>query len=211
MAYDSKKTYQVQSPIPGITCVFRSGQDMTGLAAPGGIADYAETANTTSTGFYTGGNSPRLSRLSIATATGGKKSTFCNPDSVPAGTGVVKNPRRQFRGITPVAAGKKVVSVYVTVYGVKRAWNMRKTQYDKISADFTSLGIAVATAADVQELVWGCEAPYPAQATKFDSSGEGGGNQYTTFVSTAKENSLTNGWSLVSSSISINKYMAGKE
>ena len=210
MAYDSKKTYQLQSPIPGLTCVFRSGQDMTGLATPGGIADYAETANTTSVGFYTGGNSPRLSRLTITTATG-KKSSFCNPDSVPAGTGVVQNPRRQFRGTTPLAAGKKVVSVYVTVYGVKRAWNMKKSQYDKISSEFTNLGIVEATAADVTELVWGCEAPYPAKATKFESTGEGGGNKYTTFVSTAKENDLKNGWSLVSSSISINKYMAGKE
>jgi hypothetical protein len=210
MAYDSKKTYQVQSPIPGITCVFRTGQDMTSLSTPAGVTDYAETANTTTLGMYTGGNSPRLSRLTVAVTTG-KKSTYCNPDSVPAGTGVVKNPRRQFRGIIPVAAGKKVISVYVSVLGVKRAWNMKKSQHDKISGDFSALGIEEAAASDVQELVWGCEAPYPAKATKFDSTGAGGGNQYTTFVSTAKENGLTNGWSLVSSSMSINKYMAGKE
>lgn len=210
MPYDSKKTYQLESPITGLTCVFRTNQDMTGLQTQAGISDYAEAANASSLGFYTGANSPRLSRLTIATATG-KKSTFCNPNVVPPGTGVVKNPRRKFRGITPVAAGKKVVSVYVTVMGVKRAWNMKKSQYDKITTDLANLGISVAAASDVEELVWGCEAPYPARATKFDSNGAGGGNQYTTFVSTAKENSLPTGWSLISSSMSINQYMAGKE
>jgi hypothetical protein len=208
MSYKKKAAYTV--PVDSLTCVFMSNQDMTSLNTPAGISSYTGNATVVTLGEFVNANSPRIPRLEIRTTTGKKKSTFCNPLVVPQGAGTVKTPKRQYRGITLDSAGKNVITCFVLIMGIKRAWNMRRTQYDKISTDLTGLGIELATANDVKDLVWGCSAPYPAKAKKFDSTGEDNGNEYTTFIAPTKENNPPTGWSVIGSNLSVGQFMAGK-
>jgi hypothetical protein len=64
-------------------------------------------------------------------------------------------------------------------------------------ATATALGIEIATAADEATLVFGCSTPRPAVVTFFNAAGPDGGDQLTTFVSQAKEDSLPTGWRIV--------------
>lgn len=55
------------------------------------------------------------------------------------------------------------VVVYVTVNGIKYAWNIRKTLYNKIKGSLTALGVKVATTDDA--LVFGATFPKPPSVT----------------------------------------------
>lgn len=65
-------------------------------------------------------------------------------------------------------------------------------------ATLTALGIQLATAADIPTLVWGASLPRPAKATFFSAAGPGGGDNLSTFVGQAQEDTLPTGWRLIS-------------
>jgi hypothetical protein len=69
---------------------------------------------------------------------------------------------------------------------------------DKITlATLTALGVNIATAIDIPTLVWGASLPRPAKASFFLETGPGGGDNLTTFVGQAEENTLPVGWKLI--------------
>ena len=205
--YKKTTPYKVDLP-SGKSCIYKSNQDMTGLgptvtgstpfAIPAAGAPKVQNC-------FINANYPRLPRLVITTATG-KKSTYCN-EATATGKGDIITPKRAYAKVILAAAGKKVISCFVETLGIKYAWNMPRWQYDLISADFTTLGIAECTKADTVQYVWGSSAPYPARASKFDTNGTEGGNTYTTFCAQAQENGLTNGWAIVSDSVDVGEFL----
>jgi hypothetical protein len=63
-------------------------------------------------------------------------------------------------------ANELVRTVYVTVKGIKYAWNTPKVSLAKIEASLTDLGIQLATASDAGELCFGANYPKPPRASK---------------------------------------------
>lgn len=207
MPYKKLNSYKVDLP-SGKSCIFKSGQDMTGLGpAVTGVTPFAIPAvsGPKVQNCFINANYPRLPRLTITTATG-KKSTYCN-EATAAGKGDIQTPKRAYAKVILNAAGKKVISCFVETLGIKYAWNMPRWQYDLISADFGDLGIAECTKAGTPDYVWGASAPYPGRAAKFDDTGVDNGNTYITFCSQIKEDSLANGWTLVSESVDVGEFL----
>ena len=208
--YNKEKIYSVPIKMKGsstLTYVYGSKQDMTGLTADLGITAIANAAAIPAMGVFTGANSPKPPVGSKQIGMNNKKkSSFCDPAVASTKTDVnIKYPKNRTRAIHTPADRSLVVSVYVTCDGIKRAWNMPKLQYALISADFTELGIELCTKTDVSDYVWGCEAPFPARAKTYKSSGDEGGDEHITFVADTKVDSLTT-WTKITDSISVQKY-----
>lgn len=150
---------------------------------------------------FQGGNSPKPRRARILTADGWNSSFIAATPAViaaakAAGWQVQKSTKR--RGLVPTS-GTRATTVYVTVRGIKYAWNIPNETIATITqATLTALGVEIATAADLPTLVWGASTPVPAKATFFSAAGPGGGDNLSTFVSQAQEDSLPTGWRLVS-------------
>ena len=150
---------------------------------------------------FMGGNSPKPRRASRRTVDGWN-SSFCSATPAiltalkTAGWRVSKTPKS--RGII-TGTTARAVTVYVTVRGIKYAWNMpQETRVKITAATMTALGIQVATAADIPTLVWGASLPRPAKAQFFLAAGPGNGDTLSTFVGQAQEDSLPAGWKLKS-------------
>lgn len=151
---------------------------------------------------FKGGNSPKPRRARRLTADGWN-SSFCSaapatiiPALKTAGWQVGRTPKQ--RGII-TAAGARSVTVYVTVRGIKYAWNMpRETQASLTAARMTGLGIQIATATDIATLVWGASVPRPAKVQIQLSPGLFGADSVSTFVGQAQEDSLPAGFKLMS-------------
>lgn len=150
---------------------------------------------------FQGGNSPKPQRAKILTADGWNSSFVTNVAATQAtlrtaGWQIGRAPKRRalIAGTTA-----RAVTVYVTVRGIKYAWNMPTETRDKITAaTLTALGINIATAADVPTLVWGATLPRPAKAQTFITGGTQGGDLLSTFVGQAQEDSLPANWKLKS-------------
>jgi hypothetical protein len=150
---------------------------------------------------FKGGNSPKPRRARRRTADGWN-SSFCaaTPATVvtalkTAGWQVGKIPKR--RGII-TGTTARATTVYVTVRGIKYAWNMTVESLNTMTqATATALGIERATAADIPTLVWGASIPKPAKVQFFNTAGPGNGDFLTTFVGQAQEDNLPAGWKLI--------------
>jgi hypothetical protein len=148
---------------------------------------------------FQGGDSPKPRRARKLTADGWNSSFIAATAAVvaaakAAGYQVSKSEKK--RGRVP-AAGARATTVYVTVRGVKYAWNIPNESLATMTqATATALGINVATAADEPTLVWGASIPKPAVATFYNAAGPGGGDVLSTFVEQAKEDTLPVGWRL---------------
>ena len=213
--YNREEIYSVPISMKGgatLTYVFGSKQDMSGLTADLGITAIADPSAIPATGVFTGASSPKPPRASQVVGTK-RKSSFC--DAAVASTkkedGVrIQYPKNTARAIHTIDDAALVVSVFVELDGIKRAWNMAKAQYALISADFTELGIEPCTDADIAEYVWGCEAPYPAKVKRVNATGVQGGDVYTTFCSEAKENNLEK-WVKVANRITVARYFGAPD
>lgn len=209
--YSKEKIYSVPVAMRqgSLTCVFGSKQDMTGLAADFGITSIADPATIPVAGVFTGANSPKLPRASKMVASR-KKSSYCNPSTAKGKDGVdVKEPKTSARSIHTPTDASLVVSVFVEVDAVERAWNMPKSQYNLINADFTELGIQLCTKLGAGNYIWGCEAPFPARAKKYNPTGLEGGDNYSTFCSADREDDLVN-WAKITDRVSVRKYFGGE-
>jgi hypothetical protein len=149
---------------------------------------------------FQGGNSPKPKRARKLTADGWNSSFI---SSTPATVTAAKSAGWQIsnstksRGLVPTS-GARATTVYVTVRGIKYAWNMPNETRDTIKqAVLTTLGVEIATAADLPTLVWGATLPRPAKAQFFNALGPGGGDVLSTFVGQAEENNLPQGWRLI--------------
>lgn len=189
-----------------LTCVYGSKQDMTGLTADLGITSIADPSGIPTGGVFTGANSPKPPVGSKPTMNNKKKSSYCDPAVASTKPDVsIKYPKNRTRSVHTVTDSSLVVSVFVEVEAVERAWNMSKLQYALISGDFAELGIKECTQASAADYVWGCEAPYPAKAKTFKPGGTDGGDTHVTFVGENEEDSLTT-WTKISDRISVQKY-----
>lgn len=88
----------------------------------------------------------------------------------------------------------KTVIVYVTIRGIKYAWNLPKDTYSRIKSQMAPLGIKLATSSD-KDLVYGASYPKPPRAGTTLISGGGGIDHISTFVDPSKIDSLPAGWS----------------
>lgn len=100
----------------------------------------------------------------------------------------------------------KSKSVYVTIGGIKYAWNMPLYLYQKIEGDIAGLGISAATGGDTKTLFWGLSAPKPARVAKVAEEATGT-TTYSTFCAPTKEDSLPDGWKIIEPSLTIAEYL----
>jgi hypothetical protein len=146
---------------------------------------------------FQGGDSPKPRRARKLTADGWNSSFIAATPAVITAAktaGYQVSPREQRRGRVPTA-GARATTVYVLIRGIKYAWNLSNETIATITqATLTALGIEIATAADEATLVWGASLPKPATATFYNAAGPGGGDQLSTFVAQAKEDTLPTGW-----------------
>ncbi len=75
-----------------------------------------------------------------------------------------------------------VQTVYVTIEGIKYAWNIPKVTFKNIDKDASAIGLKEATTGDRDELCFGANFPVPPRATKvIPGSGEDGPKYISTF------------------------------
>lgn len=152
---------------------------------------------------FKGGNSPKPRRARRLTADGWN-SSFCaeTPATVitalkAAGWEVGRTPKK--RGIV-TGATARAVTVFVTVRGIKFAWNLpAESRANMTDAVMTALGIQIATTADIDTLVWGASLPRPAivQFKKTATPLGGGSDILTTYCGQAEEDNLPAGWKII--------------
>lgn len=194
--YDSKSLVSVPMGA-SMVCVFETNVDAVARTALGHIP-----VTTTVPAFaFQGANSPKPARAKILTADGWNSSFVTSVAATQAtlrtaGWQIGRAPKRRAI-ITGTTA--RAVTVYVTVRGIKYAWNMPTETRVKITdATLTALGVNIATTADIPTLVWGATYPRPAKAQTFITGGTQGGDLLSTFVGQAQEDSLPSNWKLKS-------------
>jgi hypothetical protein len=192
--YDTKDLVSV--PLDnGLIYVFATNVD----AAARTLLGHTAIADVVPPLAFQGGDSPKPRRAKKLTADGWNSSFISSAAAViaaakAAGYQITRGGKK--RGRVP-AAGARATTVYVLVRGIKYAWNMSNESLATITqATATALGINIATAADEATLVWGASLPKPAVATFYNAAGPGGGDQLSTFVDQAKEDTLPAGWRL---------------
>lgn len=158
-------------------------------------------------GSFIGANSPKPRRARRLSATGWNSSFVAEvPATITAlkaaGWQVSRPPKK--RAIIPITmVSARVVTVFVTIAGIKYAWNMPRETYTKITpAILTLLGVDTATQADQATLVWGSSIPKPARAQFILTAGGtgtpiDGQDILSTFVTPSIEDSLPAGWKVV--------------
>lgn len=191
----------------GATYLYESNVQPESIFTDLGITKVADGGPYPAGGFFEANHpKPHYARKKSAA---GWNSSFISSDKVVAakGNGWAVNPPR-YRGIHKLAGNSLVVSVYVTIDGVKYAWNMPKTSHTLIQASLAGLGISVATDADIPTLVWGATAPRPAKVKRTNEAGTDGSDTYSTFCGQAAENSLPAGWAIYRPSLTLAGYFA---
>ncbi|MEG4915746.1 hypothetical protein [Microcoleus sp. B7-D4] len=181
----------------GLIYVFPTNVDTVARTALG----HTVVPATVPASAFQGGDSPKPRRARILTADGWNSSFVASTPATiaaakTAGYQISKHEKRQGRVPT---SGSRATTVYVTVRGIKYAWNIPNETITTITqATLTALGIEIATAADEATLVWGASIPKPAKATFFSAAGPSGGDNLSTFVGQAQEDTLPTGWRLKS-------------
>jgi len=190
--YDTKDLVSV--PLDnGLIYVFPTNVDAAARTALG----HTVVPDTVPALAFQGGDSPKPRRAKRLTADGWNSSFIAATPAVitaakTAGYQVSRREKRQ--GRLP-AAGARATTVYVTVRGIKYAWNCPNETIATITqATLTALGVEIATAADERTLVWGASIPKPAVVTFFNVGGPGNGDNLSTFVAQANEDNLPVGW-----------------
>lgn len=184
--YETKRKVSVE-PFAGVNIQYGF---MTNVAnAVSAACGHQPIGATTPPGLVFGANAPKPGRASRKRADGNDSTFFDYAvyfQLIQDGWSI-KLPRRRRGGV-----GRNSRAVYVTVAGIKYAWNMPNHTRTSIGADFAGLGISEATAND-GDLVWGASSPKPPVAKKVQV-GEGGTDTISTFVDPARADTLPEGW-----------------
>lgn len=173
-------------------------------------ADFGQVSVTSKfnvAGAILGANSPRPSRASKKNAPPiGYEGSFCSDENIAS---LRKKGYRISRGKLRVPSSSALSkSVYVTVNGVKYAWQMSlpSTEQGELSAIITALGLNEADPKDSGDLVWGADFPKPARAEILRLDGEGNvAASFSTFCDDTKEGDaalVEAGWNFTSGSTS---------
>lgn len=141
-----------------------------------------------------GANSPKPARASKRFAAG-VQSSYIDVGSVPTArsTGWSVGKARLRKGGT----SQFTITVYVRISGIKYAWPMPLTKYNRIQGELAALGIVVATNED-SDLVFGASSPKPPRAYKV-VVGEGGEDNLSNYVD--PNATLPEGWKAVGSGV----------
>lgn len=189
---------EVFVPLPnGLNYVFQTNVDAVARTALGHTALPTPVPALS----FSGGNSPKPRKARILTADGWNSSFMAETPALIAtlktGGWQIQRPSKTQGIITGSAA--RAVTVYVTVRGIKYAWNMAsETRAALTDATLTALGINVATTADIPTLVWGASLPRPAKVEFKRTTAPLGGTSDTlsTFVGQAQEDNLPAGFKI---------------
>lgn len=166
---------------------------LTGLVSAN-RASFGQTAITANlpTAFCFGANAPKPSRASKRETTG-YISSYCADDKINAlkaagyRTTAKKVRAPQLGGLAP--------TVFITIDGIKYAWNSPKAAAQPTS--YNSTGIQAATANDT-DLVYGAEFPKPPRYAIEITGSDNQSGTFSTFVDPSNEDALaTAGWSKV--------------
>lgn len=190
---------------PGVIYAFETNVDTEERVA---LGHTAITGDAYPPGSFIGANSPKPRRARRLSATGWNSSFVAEvPATITAlkaaGWQVSRPPKR--RAIIPsTLASARVTTVFVSIGGIKYAWNMPRETLTKIntSGGVAALGIELATAADTNTLVWGPSIPKPARAQFILATGGtgtpiDGQDILSTFVTPSIEDSLPAGWKII--------------
>lgn len=152
------------------------------------------------TGLVIGANAPKPAQGTKKDVRGSviqTYSTFVDAGrlrSLPANWSVGKPKVRRGRA-TP-----KTVIAYVTINGIKYAWNLPKTTQSKIGATvLTQLGIKIATSAD-KDLVFGSSFPKPPRVGSTKIGGGGGIDDISTYCDPSVMDNLPAGFAPIKDS-----------
>ena len=182
--YDSKRLVSV---VPFLGAPLSYGFKTNIDAAQSAQLGQNEIPGDVPAGTVVGANSPKPARASRRFATG-TVSSFIDVNAITTaksqGWRVGKAKIR--RGGSTI----RTISVYVTILGIKYAWNIPRRIYDTYQADLTQMGVRVATNDDA-DLVWGAETPKPPRVYQTVLVGDES-NTISTFADPNAQ--LANGW-----------------
>jgi hypothetical protein len=141
---------------------------------------------------------PRASKREVTRST----TSFISHDAITAAK--LDNWKiRRFRRSPSLKLGTNsnelVRTVYVTVKGIKYAWNIPKVTLAKIDASLSDLGIQLATESDAGDLCFGANYPKPPRASKAFGTNADDLAVVSTFYDPDK--SLPSGWSTTDAGI----------
>lgn len=202
MPYGTKRLVSI--PVAGITgLLYGFSTDVsTATSTALGHAD-ASADGVVKPGTVFGANSPKPPRATkqFDSAVKGTESSFIASASIAAAKAAgwkISPGKIRFPSTTKFSVPVMVAyKPYGSTGTVNYAWNMPKYQHALIESALEGLGIEVITGQNYNQAVFGINNPRPGRA-KLVVTGEGGTNTLTTFVSTAKEDSLPTGWALAS-------------
>jgi hypothetical protein len=145
-------------------------------------------------GLVIGANAPKPPRASKVVATG-TKSSFCSfprqAQARAAGWRVGSPKLRSARATT------RSQVYYLTIRGIKYAWNLPTATASRLSGQLAQLGVRAATAND-RDLVFGSEFPKPPRVAVSRGSGDSI-NIHSTFCDPSRLDSLPAGFQVISS------------
>lgn len=144
-------------------------------------------------GLVIGANAPKPPRASKKVASG-TKSSYCSFDRIRAARAAGWQIGRT-RSRTARRTARSAV-YYLTVRGVKYAWNLPTSTATRMSNALSQLGIRQATANDV-DLVYGSSFPKPPRVSVEVGSGDSI-NIYSTFCDPSRLDSLPSGYTVIS-------------
>lgn len=139
-----------------------------------------------------GANSPKPGRASK----GGTNSYYdvAQRNALKAAKWVL-TPGKRRRALTTA----RTKPVYVTIDGVKYAWNQPTQTHTAIAGEAAALGVVDATRA-MDDLVFGASFPKPPRARKLITVGEGANQReesYSTFIDPDAADSVPAGWAVL--------------
>lgn len=143
----------------GVRYAFRRPKSFS--AADGTVLDHlVMDGASTVTNLIMGSQNPKPSRAKKKRATG-YASSFISASAITAAGNAGWQIEATKRDGGRARITQFTIVVYVTLNGIKYAWNIRKTLYNKIKGSLGALGVKVAAAGD--DLVFGANFPRPPQ------------------------------------------------
>jgi hypothetical protein len=145
-------------------------------------------------GLVIGANAPKPPKASKLVATG-TKSSFCSfPRQAQARAAGWRVGSPKLRSARATARSQVY---YLTIRGIKYAWNLPTATATRLSGRLAQLGVRAATANDT-DLVFGAEFPKPPRVAVASGSGDNV-NVYSTFCDPQRLDSLPAGFQVISS------------
>lgn len=189
--YDNKRRVYV-TPIQGMTLNYGFVTNID--QAQSAVLGHNEIGSALPPATVFGANAPKPARATKQFV-GGSVSSFIDAGAITAARAAgwrVGRARLRSGGDSNFS-----LTVYVTLQGIKYAWNMPRRLYNRIQGDIGGLGVRVATNDDT-DLVFGASYPKPPRAYQISGVGDDT-DVLSTFVDPSVD--LPEGWKAVGSGV----------